>query len=74
MIDTETLEKLLELPVQDRLAIAAALWESLAADPASVPVPDWHCEILDRRLAEDDADSGPGESWDEVRRRIERAG
>lgn len=74
MIDAQIFEKLLELPATDRLAIAEALWDSLSADAASVPVPDWHRPLLDQRLDEDEADTGSGESWDEVRRRIEGAG
>jgi putative addiction module component (TIGR02574 family) len=49
-----------------------ALWNSLAADPAHVPIPDWHREILAERMAEDDAVDTAGKSWDEVRQRIER--
>lgn len=73
MIDAQTIDKLLELPASDRLAIAAALWDSLVPDQAAVPVPDWHREILDQRIADDDAETEPGECWANVRLRIESA-
>ena len=38
----------------------------------NVPIPDWHRDILEQRLAADETDQSPGESWPEVRRRIER--
>ena len=70
MNDRVTIDVLLNLPAGDRLAIIEALWDSL--DPAVVPVPDWHREILAERLREDDAAADAGESWAEVRTRIER--
>jgi putative addiction module component (TIGR02574 family) len=71
MIDASTIERLLALPPGERLALVEALWDSLAADPDTVPVPDWHRDILEQRLAEDAADTSPGETWASVRRRIE---
>lgn len=70
MNDHVTIDELLSLPAGDRLAIIEALWDSL--DPAVVPVPDWHREILAERLREDDAAVAESESWVEVRARIER--
>jgi putative addiction module component (TIGR02574 family) len=72
MTDTPTLDRLLELPAEERLALAERLWNSLVADPASVPVPDWHRDIVAERLDEDDADRGSAENWTDVRARIER--
>ncbi len=71
MIDAPTLDKLLDLPADERLALAETLWNSLAANPRSVPLPDWHREIVAERLDEDDVNPAPGESWADVRRRIE---
>ena len=72
MLDRATIDRLLDLPAEDRLALADALWESLATDGATVPIPDWQRELLDKRIAEDDADTSPGETWDVLRRRIEK--
>ncbi len=71
MTDQTRIDDLLALPADRRLAIIEALWDSLAADPVSIPIPDWHRELLAERLTADDADKSPGQSWDDVRREIE---
>ncbi|HVR98912.1 MAG TPA: addiction module protein [Thermoanaerobaculia bacterium] len=43
--------------------------EDLEEEPA-LPLPDWQQEILDERIAEDDADPDGGSPWDEVKQRI----
>ena len=65
------LAELLRLPPDERLAIAAAIWDSLVATPDAVPVPDWHRDILDARLDEEQSSNAPGETWPDLRRRIE---
>jgi putative addiction module component (TIGR02574 family) len=67
-----SLDALLTLPAERRLALIEALWDSLAADQINVPVPDWHLELLAERLAEDDATPAAADSWAEVRRLIEQ--
>lgn len=54
MNDSPNLKDILGLPVEDRLAIASAIWDSLAAEPGAVPVPAFHRDIVEQRLAEDD--------------------
>ena len=71
MNDIPKLNDILGLPVEDRLALASAIWDSLAAEPETVPVPAWHRQIVEQRLAEDDADPSAGESFAALRRRIE---
>lgn len=71
MNDRSNIESLLKLPASERLALVKALWDSLAADSASLPVPGWHLDILKQRIAEDDLAPGEGSSWAEVRAGIE---
>ena len=61
-------EEILQLPPSERLKLVEEIWDSLAATPQDVPVPDWHKEELDRRL--DKPTPGPGESWDQVRAKL----
>jgi putative addiction module component (TIGR02574 family) len=42
-------EEVLALPPEDRLQLVEDLWDSLAAEPEAIPVPDWHREELVRR-------------------------
>ena len=60
----------LQLPIEERLEIAEAIWESLESTPDQPPLSDWQRRILDDRIAEDDADPDAGSSWDEVKQRI----
>ena len=47
-----------------------SLWDRMAATPEQVPVPEWHREILDDRLKDNDTNPDAGESWDVVRERL----
>jgi len=44
------LNEILQLPLDERLKLVEAIWDSIAATPEAVPVPDWHRAELDRRL------------------------
>ena len=61
-------DEILQLPPSERLRLVEEIWDSLAASPENVPVPDWHKEELDRRL--DGPAPGPGENWEQVRAKL----
>ena len=46
------LAEILDLPSDERLRLVEEIWDSLAASVSELPVPDWHREELDRRLAD----------------------
>jgi putative addiction module component (TIGR02574 family) len=68
------LEEVQHLPVQERIELAEAIWDTVAedADSAVLPVPAAHRAELDRRLADLEANPDAGRSWEEVRDRLER--
>jgi putative addiction module component (TIGR02574 family) len=70
MTKAELKSEALQLPVEDRLELAEALWESLEQEPGQIELPAWQREILDERLAADDAAPDAGSPWEEVKRRI----
>lgn len=61
---------LLELPVSERLRLVELLWDSIAAVPETLSIPDELKAELDRRLADFEADPEGGSSWEDVRSRI----
>jgi putative addiction module component (TIGR02574 family) len=58
------------LAIEDRLDLIEQIWESLCANPQSVPLTVAQREELDRRLDEMEADGGDGIPWEQVLDRI----
>jgi len=58
--------EILKLPPEERLRLAEIIWESLAAEPSSVPLGDAHRNVIDERLAEHERDPDNVISRDEV--------
>jgi putative addiction module component (TIGR02574 family) len=69
----ELVAEILALPVEDRVRLVEAIWDSISAVPEALPLTDWQKEELDRRLAELEADPDAGSSLEEVFARIRRA-
>ena len=67
-----TVEQLRELPVEDRLQIVGELWDSIAADSASLKLTPAQLAELDRRMDELEKNPNEGRSWEEVRADIEK--
>jgi putative addiction module component (TIGR02574 family) len=63
---------LFELSVPQRLQLVEELWDSIAAVPSSVPVPEWQKEELDRREAEHLRNPDAVLTWEEVKERMLR--
>lgn len=61
-----------KLSVSERLDLVEAIWDTIAADPAALPLSDGHREELDRRLDDFERDPNAGSPWEEVRARLER--
>ena len=64
------LAEILRLPPEERIALLGEAWDAIAATPADVPIPEWHVQELERRLAT------PGPqfvSWEDVRSRLRGA-
>lgn len=68
----EAATKLLSMPlsVEQRLELIGELWDSIPDSLESLPVPEWHLEELERRLAAADANPETAIPWDEVKRRL----
>lgn len=58
--------EILKLPVEERMRLAEQIWESLAVNPASVPLGDAHRAIIDERLADHERNPDDVTTRDEV--------
>lgn len=61
-----------QLTVEQRLELIAELWDSIPDSLAGLPVPDWHRQELERRLAAADANPDAVIPWEEVKRRLRK--
>lgn len=64
------IEDLLQLSVAERIQLVEDLWDSVAADPESIPVAEAQKEEARRRLEDHRSDPDSGTSWEEVRREL----
>lgn len=69
-MNTINLTPVLELPVQERIRIVEAIWDSVASQASQVELEPWQAAELDRRVAEFEANPEEGVPWDEVKRRV----
>lgn len=63
-------DELLRLPLVERIELVEDLWDSIAADAESVPVPEAHRRELARRRAAHREDPTAVRPWEEVRERL----
>lgn len=54
------------LSVSERLELIEQIWDSLPEVVAPDEVPEWHKEVLAKRLAEAEANPGGGVPWREA--------
>ena len=66
MTKAQLQEQILELPIEERLEVAEAIWASLEASAES-PLPDWQRQLLDERIAAAEADPEAGTPRAEVK-------
>jgi len=68
----EQYSQLFELAFPERLQLVEDLWDSIAAEPDSVPIPDWQKEELAKRKADYLKNPASGVSWEEVKERLRK--
>lgn len=66
---TTGMKSLLELPVEERLALAQALWDSVEPQEEArfLELPDWQHQILRERLEDLDQNPDDEQPWEEVK-------
>jgi len=68
----EQASQLLRMPltIEQRMELIGELWDSIPDSLDDLPVPEWHKEELNRRLAAADADPNAAVPWEEVKERL----
>jgi putative addiction module component (TIGR02574 family) len=61
-----------DLSVDEKIDYLQSLWDRIAATPETIPVPEWHREILDERLKDLKADPAAGDKWEVVQERLRK--
>ena len=68
-----TVSDVLDLPIQDRIQLVEAIWDSIAEVPEAVELSEIQRSELDKRLAAFEDNPLVGSPWSEVRARISKA-
>ncbi len=58
------------LSIEDRIALVQEIWDSIAASAEQVPLTEAEKQLLDRRLADLDANPNNVLTWEEIKARI----
>jgi putative addiction module component (TIGR02574 family) len=61
-----------ELSVPEQIEYVQGLWEQIVTSSEAVSTPDWHLDIIRRRLQDFEQNPQAGRSWQEVREDIEQ--
>lgn len=59
-----------KLSVAERILMVQEIWDSIAAEQASLPVSEAQKAELDGRIASYDASPNEGKSWEEIKVRL----
>ncbi len=67
MTKAEIQRQVLDLPEEERLKVAEAIWASLDNQDA-LPLPHWQRDLLDERLAS--SESEEGRDWEDLKAEV----
>ncbi len=59
-----------QMTTTEKLRAMEELWQDLARNPADIPVPDWHREVLEQRQATVARGAARFHPWDDAKRRL----
>lgn len=65
-----TVLQLERMSTQEKLRALEEIWADLSRNTASVPVPDWHRDVLIEREKRIEAGGAAFHEWSEVKRRL----
>ena len=62
----------LSLTPAERIRLVQDIWDSIAAEPENVEVPEEHLRLIDERLREHGRDPSNVLTWPQVKRKLRR--
>lgn len=60
------------MPLEEKLKLSEALWESIYATADELPIPEWHKPLLDESLEQLDVQPEDGSTWDQIKTRLQQ--
>jgi putative addiction module component (TIGR02574 family) len=66
-------EEIIRLSVAERIQLAQDIWDSIAADPAALPLTDAEKQELDRRLESYAQNPDEGLPWEELKEKVRKS-
>lgn len=60
-----------QISIAERIQLAEDLWDSILADPESLPVTDVQKQVLDTRLKKHYQEPNTGSTWQSVKNRFD---
>lgn len=67
MTKQDLMEEIFQLSIDERIDLVGKVWNAIARDPETVPIPDWHLRILNQR---EEASEPRYLTWDQVRKEL----
>jgi putative addiction module component (TIGR02574 family) len=65
-----TVTDTLDMSVAERMQLAQDIWDSIASEPAAVPMSVAEREEIERRVEERTSNPGPTIPWEQVKRQV----
>jgi len=69
-MENVSISDVFQLPIEERIRLAQAIWASVASSPDQVPLTAAQVKELDRCYDEYLSDSDDGSSWSDVKARL----
>ena len=66
-MSTAFIDELKTLPISERLDLVELLWDSIVADPDSIPLSEAQARLIDERLESHRNDPKAGIGWDSLK-------
>ena len=65
-----TASEIAKMPIQQRIQLVEDIWDSIADMPEAVEIPEWHKQVLEKRLEAYHANPNEGSPWKDAKKRI----